>query len=135
NLTSHVDKTVNLHSLGKETRHLENPRQEVDRCMRILILTLLCSAAFPLAVAQTDWPIYGHDPGGLQYSPLKLIDTKNVSKLQVAWTYDTRPPAPPPATDALPPAEAAPAARPVAPRARASQATPLMVGGMLYLSS
>src|SRR5258708_40296811 len=101
--------------------------------MRILAITLLSSAAASVAGAQTDWPIYGHDPGGLQYSPLKLIDTKNVSKLQVAWTYDTRPPAPPPATDA-PPAEAAPPARPAA-RARASQATPLMVRGMLYLSS
>src|SRR5260370_33567144 len=101
--------------------------------MRIILATTVLAFA-SVAGAQTDWPIYGHDPGGLQYSPLKSIDTKNVSKLQVAWTYDTRPPAPPPATDALP-AEAAPPARPAAPRARASQATPLMVGGMLYLSS
>src|SRR3982075_640194 len=98
--------------------------------MRILAITLLTSAAASVAGAQTDWPIYGHDPGGLQYSPLKEIDTKNVSKLQVAWTYDTRPPAPPPAATAPPPpAEAAPPARPAAPRTRASQATPLVVGG------
>ena len=63
--------------------------------MRILTIILLTSAIASVAGAQTDWPIYGHDPGGLQYSPLKEIDTKNVSKLQVAWTYDTRPPAPP----------------------------------------
>src|SRR6202163_845948 len=87
--------------------------------MRILTITLLTSAAASVAVAQTDWPIYGHDPGGLQYSPLKAIDTRNVSKLQVAWTYDTRP------AD-VPPAAGAP------PRA---QATPLVVDGMLYLSS
>ena len=50
-------------------------------------------AAASVAGAQNDWPIYGHDPGGLQYSPLKEIDTRNVAKLQIAWTYDTRPPA------------------------------------------
>src|SRR5229473_6835887 len=97
----------------------------------ILAIAVLAS----VAGAQTDWPIYGHDPGGLQYSPLKLIDTKNVSKLQVAWTYDTRPPAPPPAAATPPPPAEVVPARPAAPRARASQATPLMVGGMLYLSS
>ena len=79
-----------------------------------------------MAGAQSDWPVYGHDPGGLQYSPLKQIDTKNVTKLQIAWTYDTRPPAVP-ASEGV-------AAKP-APRNRASQATPLMVGGVLYLST
>jgi glucose dehydrogenase len=84
--------------------------------MRILTIILLTSAVASVAGAQTDWPIYGHDTGGLQYSPLKAIDTRNVSKLQVAWTYDTRP-------------------ANVPFRNRASQATPLVVDGMLYLSS
>src|SRR5579864_3457389 len=39
--------------------------------------------------AQADWPVYGHDPGGMSYSPLKQLDSKNVSKLALAWTYDT----------------------------------------------
>ena len=66
--------------------------------MRILTIILLTSAIASVAGAQTDWPIYGHDPGGIQYSPLTAIDTRNVSKLQVAWTYDTRPAdVPPPA--------------------------------------
>src|ERR1700746_1977268 len=94
--------------------------------MRILTIILLTSAVPSVAGAQTDWPIYGHDPGGLQYSPLKQIDTRNVSKLQIAWTYDTRPAAVP-ASEGV---EAKPA-----PRNRASQATPLVVGGMLYLST
>ena len=88
----------------------------------ILLSTILCSRG----IAQTDWPIYGHDPGGQQYSPLKQIDTGNVSKLRVAWTYDTRPPAVP-ASEGV---EAKPA-----PRNRASQATPLVVGGVMYLST
>lgn len=39
--------------------------------------------------AQTDWPIYGHDPGGMRYSPLRQIDTRNVALLQRAWTFHT----------------------------------------------
>lgn len=94
--------------------------------MRVLTITVLATAIASAAAAQTDWPLYGHDPGGLQYSPLKEIDIRNVAKLQVAWTYDTRPPAVP-ASEGV---EARPA-----PRNRASQATPLMVGGVLYLST
>ena len=59
--------------------------------MRVLTSFLWLTAMIRIAAAQTDWPIYGHDPGGLQYSPLKQIDATNVNKLQVAWTYDTRP--------------------------------------------
>src|ERR1700693_21396 len=106
--------------------------------MRIPTIILLTSAVASVAGAQTDWPIYGHDPGGLQYSPLKAIDARNVSKLQVPWTYAPRraivPPPPPPADAPQPSAEGAPA-RPAPPRNRASQATPLVVDGMLYLSS
>jgi glucose dehydrogenase len=90
--------------------------------MRAITLILLALTAY----AQNDWPSHGHDPGMLQYSPLKEIDTRNVSKLQIAWTYDTKPPAVPASEgkDAQP-----------APRNRASQATPLMVGGIVYLST
>jgi glucose dehydrogenase len=34
--------------------------------IRMGALTLLCAAAY----SQTGWPTYGHDPGGLRYSPL-----------------------------------------------------------------
>ena len=94
--------------------------------MRILHLLLLSSILLPQGAAQTDWPIYGHDPGGQQFSPLKQIDTGNVAKLRVAWTYDTKPAAVP-ASEGV---EAKPA-----PRNRASQATPLVAGGMMYLST
>ena len=36
-----------------------------------------------------DWPSYGHDPGGMRYSPLTEINRQNVSQLKVAWTFDT----------------------------------------------
>ena len=72
---------------------------------RLLVLFVSMAAAMSVANAQTDWPAYGHDAGGMQYSPLKQIDTSNVTKLKIAWTYDTRP------------------------------ATPLVVGGVMYLST
>ncbi|HVH08953.1 MAG TPA: pyrroloquinoline quinone-dependent dehydrogenase, partial [Gemmatimonadales bacterium] len=36
-----------------------------------------------------DWPYYGGDPGGSRYSPLTEINTSNVGRLQIAWTYHT----------------------------------------------
>jgi quinoprotein glucose dehydrogenase len=34
-----------------------------------------------------DWPYYGHDAGGIRYSPLAQINRTNVSTLKVAWTF------------------------------------------------
>ena len=36
-----------------------------------------------------DWPFYGHDAGGMRYSPLTEINRDNVAQLKVAWTYHT----------------------------------------------
>src|SRR5689334_17822077 len=82
----------------------------------------LCLLLAAYAKPQTDWPMYGHDPGGQAYSQLKQIHTGNVSKLQVAWTYDIRPK--PAGSDSAP-----------VPRSRASQSTPLVVGNVMYLST
>lgn len=45
--------------------------------------------AFQLTAQQTDWPAYGGGPAETRYSPLRQINRQNVTKLQVAWTYDT----------------------------------------------
>jgi quinoprotein glucose dehydrogenase len=39
--------------------------------------------------APDDWPYYGHDAGGMRYSPLTQIDRGNVSQLKVAWIFHT----------------------------------------------
>ena len=39
--------------------------------------------------AGNDWPYY-NGPSGTHYSLLKDIDTDNVSRLKIAWVYDTR---------------------------------------------
>jgi quinoprotein glucose dehydrogenase len=54
--------------------------------IRILAVFLAAAGCLP---AQKDWPAYGHDPGGMRYSPLSRINTTNVTKLRRAWTYHT----------------------------------------------
>jgi quinoprotein glucose dehydrogenase len=39
--------------------------------------------------AQEDWPCYGHDPGGMRFSPLTDINRGNVSQLKAAWVFHT----------------------------------------------
>jgi quinoprotein glucose dehydrogenase len=65
-----------------------------------------------------DWPFYGHDPGGQRFSPLTIINRGNVKTLKVAWTYRTG--------DAYEPKNSRPTA---------FEATPLYIGGTLYLST
>ena len=36
-----------------------------------------------------DWPYYGHDAGGMRYSPLTEINKGNVARLKVAWVFHT----------------------------------------------
>ncbi len=36
-----------------------------------------------------QWPVYGHDPGGQRYSPLRQITPDTVARLQRAWTFHT----------------------------------------------
>src|ERR1700681_87486 len=35
-----------------------------------------------------DWLTYGRDPGETRYSPLNVINTSNVSRLGLKWSYD-----------------------------------------------
>ncbi|MGE5126111.1 MAG: PQQ-binding-like beta-propeller repeat protein [Betaproteobacteria bacterium] len=46
-------------------------------------------AATP-AAPEREWRTHGGDPGHTQHSPLRQIDTTNVGRLRVAWTYHTR---------------------------------------------
>jgi len=78
------------------------------------------SVTLPLA-AQSDWTSYGHDAGQTKYSPLEQINTTNVNQLKQAWVYHLTP--------AVAQA-AAPGAKPIK---RSSQATPLIVNGLMYL--
>src|SRR5579863_218589 len=67
---------------------------------------------------QADWPAYGHDQSGQRYSPLTKINVRNVSKLRLVWQYGIDPGGVDldPATRAL----------------TATEAVPIMAGGILY---
>lgn len=41
------------------------------------------------SAAGGDWPAYGNDPGGMRFSALTQVNSENVSRLKVVWTYHT----------------------------------------------
>src|SRR3974377_1301226 len=56
-----------------------------------VLFLMACGLAFgqaPSASVDQEWRSYGHDPGGMRFSPLKQINTSNVQRLQRAWTYE-----------------------------------------------
>ena len=72
------------------------------------------------SAAQNAWPVYGGDPGGSKYSALRQINRKNVSSLQVAWTFSTGDPTIPlPGRDKNP----------------AFEATPIVVDDVMYFGT
>jgi len=83
--------------------------------MRILRISLFASSAVCGLLAQSgDWPNVGRDPGGMRYSPLSQITPANVSKLVRAWTYDMGEPGG---------------------GFRGTEATPIVVNGIMYFST
>ena len=42
-----------------------------------------------ITAANYDWPVYGGAPENNHYSPLAIINRDNVTKLAVAWSFDT----------------------------------------------
>jgi len=73
-------------------------------------------AALTLAVpalAQSDWPSAGHDPGAQRFSPVTQISLKNVTKLQRAWTFHTGDPK----------------------DSQGSEGAPLVIDGVMYLAA
>jgi quinoprotein glucose dehydrogenase len=70
-----------------------------------------------------DWPLYRRDKASTGYSPLKQIDAKNVGTLVPAWNYRLLSDAPPPAAPG----------RGGRGGALSSQATPIVVNGVMYL--
>ena len=89
--------------------------------MKCLALILLLAAAPLFAQSKPDieWRAYANDAGGSHYSTASNIDRQNVTKLQVAWTYHTH--ALEPVTDLN--------------HKAAFEATPVMAGGTLYVST
>ena len=86
-----------------------NDRRSVRWQCALLLVWLTVSPGY----AQNDWSSWGHDGGNQRHSPLTQINAENVSTLVPAWRYEMTK---------------------VGVASRASQSTPLMVEGVLYLS-
>ena len=72
------------------------------------------SAAAAAPTSPNDWPVTGAEPGNTHYSALNEITRENVKLLKVAWTFHTG--------DSLP--------------ARSEiQATPIVIGGVMYTTT
>ena len=94
-----------------------------------------------------DWPTYGHDAGSTRFSAQRQITTANAGQLKLAWTYHlaagTTPAAPAGRGAGAAAAAAqgdAPAPAPAPARGgrgaggfRASEATPIVVNGVMFL--
>jgi quinoprotein glucose dehydrogenase len=77
-----------------------------------VVPSLLLAAALAQTTSDTDWPMHG-GLDNIRYSSLAQITRDNVTKLQVAWTYDSH--------DAFKGSE--------------MQSNPVVVGGTLYATT
>ena len=111
---------------GPKPRHPQNMIRPLVRAVRgfapwALVATgvLMLSCRGVAAVSVDDWPCYGHDAGGMRFSPLNQINRANVSRLRVAWVFHTGD-----VSDGK------------GPRKRSGfETTPLLVDGRLYLTT
>jgi len=106
------------------------------------VMILTCTAIVPVFLIQSgsaqqkgntkqvakdnpaDWPMYHRDFAGTGYSPLAQITTQNVANLTSAWTYRLQSDAPP---------AAAAKGKGKGPGGANSEATPIVVNGVMYL--
>src|SRR5262245_33133752 len=111
-----------------------------SRTSRVAVTLFLCSAAIvastwlaagdqqkspstPAVPLANEWPTYGHDPGGMRYSPLTQITPANVAQLQPAWVYHMKVEG------------AAATGRGGAGGFASGETTPLVVNGIMYVST
>lgn len=98
----------------------------------IAVGVIACS----MASAQNDWPTYGRDLAGTRYSPLKQINSANVAQLVRAWTYHM-------AEETAAPSRAEEGNEVQGGRGRGrggtggriAEASPLIIGGVMYLTT
>jgi competence ComEA-like helix-hairpin-helix protein len=82
----------------------------MEMCRRSAAFTAIALAAFAtLDAGGQEWPHRDGDPGGRRFSPLTQITPANVGRLRPAWTFDTG--------------------------STNLQVTPLVVGGVMYLTA
>jgi len=94
-------------------------RRKRVRVFGLIAAVCLTDQGAAQAQPAADWPTYSRDLAGTRFSPLTEIDTRNVDRLEIAWTaavartFDDDDGAPGPSGN--------------------SQATPIAVDGIMYL--
>ena len=91
------------------------------RCLAALLATIPCLSPSPAKSQTVEWPSYAHDVFGTKYSPLDQIDASNVDELEIVWRQPVIP-------DAIRDGDTSVGTS-------NSQNTPLMAGGLLYVST
>jgi quinoprotein glucose dehydrogenase len=88
--------------------------------MRILPVVLFAPALFAQTtkIPGPDWPMFNRDLAGTRYSPLAQITAQNVARLRQAWSYRLQP-----------------ANFRFATASGMSELTPIVVNGVMYISS
>jgi quinoprotein glucose dehydrogenase len=88
-------------SLGKQSNGKSRLKHQTPIPMKHAARTAcICASVFVMVAtvgamgsstnnSADDWPYYGHDAGGMRYSPLSQINRDNVSQLKVEWTFHT----------------------------------------------
>jgi glucose dehydrogenase len=100
-----------------------------ERLSILRLLSQIFAIAFvsvlPLmAQSKADWPMFGHDPGSMRFSPLTQITAANVNTLTRAWTYHLKI-----ANSKTPESSGTNHSR----FERISEATPIVINGVMYL--
>ena len=98
----------------------------------MLAASLLAGAAAPLlAQGKGDWQGYGRDESHARHSPLTEITPANVTRLRQVWSYHMRPAGT--SGETIPMPDSVPAK--FRSGFSASEATPLVVKGVMYLAT
>ena len=87
----------------------------------VVLALVFCVMGVSRPAVGQQWPAYGADKAGTKYSPLDQINRDTVHDLQVVWRQSTIPDAVRQGNTTRAPAH--------------SQNTPLMVDGLLYVST
>lgn len=89
--------------------------------LTLFMVTLVALAPIAAEDDSQEWRYYGHDSGGARHAPLDQINRENVSRLQRAWSYRT--------------GELELIQKYAKGRLPAFQSTPVVVNGVLYIST
>ena len=83
----------------------------------LLISVLAAQTGRPSSAADGEWPMYNRDLAGTRHSPLRQINTSNVSRLREAWSFKLG---------------AHPSGGSIT---GGSEFTPIVIGGLMYVTT